>query len=175
MAPRRASSLLSAAVVVAVALVVAWWQARDAAQAPAAPPRATPTEAPRPAPSSPPPAAPSPPPQSPPPAVPSPPASTPARLDLSVIADPDERAAIVAVAEAIDRGGPFTYRKDGAVFENREKRLPVEPRGYWREYTVPTPDEADRGARRLVAGQRHELRYTRDHYRTFVVVRGPSP
>ncbi|MBL8622502.1 MAG: hypothetical protein JNK64_14410 [Myxococcales bacterium] len=168
MATRRASSLLSVAVVIAVALVVAW-QARDAAQDPAAPPRATPTEAPRPAPPSPPPAAPSPP--------RAPPASTPARarLDLSAIADPDERAAIVAVVEAIDRGGPFTYRKDGAVFENREKRLPVEPRGYWREYTVPTPDEDDRGARRLVAGQRHELRYTRDHYRTFVVVRGPSP
>lgn len=170
MAPRRAGSLLSAAVVIAVALVVAWWQARDAAQAPAAPPRAAPTDAPRPAPPSTPPAAP---PAPAPPRAPPPPA--PARLDLSAIADPDERAAIVAVVEAIDRGGPFAYRKDGAVFENREKRLPVEPRGYWREYTVPTPDDDDRGARRLVAGQRHELRYTRDHYRTFVVVRGPSP
>jgi ribonuclease T1 len=40
---------------------------------------------------------------------------------------------------AIDRGGPFTYRKDGATFENREARLPKQPRGYWREYTVPTP------------------------------------
>jgi len=167
MATRRASSLVTAAVVLVVALVAAWWQARDAAAPPTEAPRAAPTEAP-PAPTEAPP--PAPPPPAPPAAAP-----TPARLDLSAIGDPDERAAIVAVAMAIDRGGPFTYRKDGAVFENRERRLPKQPRGYWREYTVPTPDEDDRGARRLVAGQRHELRYTRDHYRSFVVIRGPSP
>ena len=164
MASRRASSLVTAAVVLVVALLAAWWQARDAA-APTEAPRAAPTEAPRAAPTEAPRAAP-------PPIAAAP---APARLDLAAIGDPDERAAIVAVAMAIDRGGPFTYRKDGAVFENREARLPKQPRGYWREYTVPTPDEDDRGARRLVAGQRHELRYTRDHYRSFVVIRGPSP
>ena len=163
MASRPASSLVTAAVVLVVALLAAWWQARDAA-APTEAPRAAPTEAPR---AAPPPIAAAPPPIA--------AAPAPARLDLAAIGDPDERAAIVAVAMAIDRGGPFTYRKDGAVFENREARLPKQPRGYWREYTVPTPDEDDRGARRLVAGQRHELRYTRDHYRSFVVIRGPSP
>jgi ribonuclease T1 len=170
MATRRASSLRSAAVVAAVALLVAWWQARDAAQSSSAPPIAAPTEASRPAPPPSPPAAPPAPPRAPPTSAPA-----PARLDLSAIPDPDERAAIVAVVEAIDRGGPFAYRKDGAIFENREKRLPPQPRGYWREYTVPTPDEDDRGARRLVAGRRRELRYTRDHYRSFVIVRGPTP
>lgn len=100
-----------------------------------------------------------------------PPAS---RLDVAGIGDADERAAIVAIARAIDRGGPFAYRKDGVVFENREHRLAAQPRGHWREYTVPTPGESDRGARRIIAGKDGELFYTRDHYRTFHRIRGPT-
>ncbi|MBN8727217.1 MAG: ribonuclease [Xanthomonadales bacterium] len=53
--------------------------------------------------------------------------------------------------ELIARGGPFPYRQDGAVFQNRERRLPQAPRGTYREYTVPTPGARDRGARRIVA------------------------
>ncbi len=94
-------------------------------------------------------------------------------LDLEGIGDADEREAIAEVARAIDRGGPFAYRKDGTVFENRERRLTARPRGHWREYTVPTPGEDDRGARRLVAGEDGELFYSRDHYRTFRRVRPP--
>ena len=75
----------------------------------------------------------------------------------------------------IKRGGPFPYRKDGATFQNRERRLPPRSRGYYREYTVPTPYAADRGARRIVAGRgttgdvrtSGEYYYTGDHYRTF--------
>ncbi|MBO2453562.1 guanine-specific ribonuclease N1 and T1 [Actinomadura barringtoniae] len=67
----------------------------------------------------------------------------------------------------IDQGGPFPYRKDGSVFSNRERRLPREPRGYYREYTVPTPGSRDRGARRIIAGKEGERYYTGDHYRTF--------
>lgn len=67
----------------------------------------------------------------------------------------------------IERGGPFPYRKDGTVFQNRERRLPQQARGYYREYTVPTPGERDRGARRIVAGQPGEYYYTADHYRSF--------
>lgn len=67
----------------------------------------------------------------------------------------------------IERGGPFPYRKDGTVFQNRERRLPLQTRGYYREYTVPTPGERDRGARRIVAGQPGEYYYTADHYRSF--------
>lgn len=93
-------------------------------------------------------------------------------IEASWIADPDERAAVTRIAALIDRGGPFAFAKDGAVFENRERRLPRRPPGYWREYTVPTPGEDDRGARRLVAGDRHELYYTRDHYQSFTALRG---
>lgn len=71
----------------------------------------------------------------------------------------------------IDAGGPFPYRRDGVVFGNREHRLPAAPRGYYREYTVPTPGARDRGARRIIAGAARERYYTDDHYRTFRRIR----
>jgi ribonuclease T1 len=67
----------------------------------------------------------------------------------------------------IERGGPFPYPKDGSVFGNRERLLPGQPRGYYREYTVPTPGARDRGARRIVAGRDGDRYYTQDHYRSF--------
>ncbi|MEV5570646.1 ribonuclease domain-containing protein [Spirillospora sp. NPDC052269] len=70
----------------------------------------------------------------------------------------------------IATGGPFPYRRDGVVFENRERRLPSEPGGYYKEYTVPTPGAGDRGARRLIGGRGGERYYTPDHYRSFVRV-----
>lgn len=72
----------------------------------------------------------------------------------------------------IERGGPFPYDRDGSVFQNREGRLPAEPRGYYREYTVPTPGASDRGARRIVTGGNPPsvYYYTADHYRTFRVI-----
>ncbi|MBD2018218.1 guanyl-specific ribonuclease Sa [Microcoleus sp. FACHB-53] len=70
----------------------------------------------------------------------------------------------------INQGGPFPYRQDGTIFRNREKRLPLAPVGYYREYTVPTPGSPNRGARRLVTGQGNEIYYTGDHYRSFVRV-----
>lgn len=72
-------------------------------------------------------------------------------------------------------GGPFRYEKDGAVFGNFERRLPRRPRGYYHEFTVPTPGARDRGARRLISGgdprSTDEVYYTGDHYRTFVRIR----
>ena len=69
----------------------------------------------------------------------------------------------------IARGGPFEYRQDGGVFQNRERRLPMQPRGYYREYTVATPGARDRGPRRIVTGGDPpvEYWYTHDHYRSF--------
>jgi ribonuclease T1 len=71
----------------------------------------------------------------------------------------------------IKQGGPFPHKRDGVVFGNRERRLPYGPRGYYREYTVPTPGARDRGARRIVAGTRGEYYYTDDHYNTFRRIR----
>ncbi|WP_116997261.1 ribonuclease domain-containing protein [Desertimonas flava] len=66
--------------------------------------------------------------------------------------------------------GPFRYRQDGAVFQNREGILPDEPDGYYHEYTVETPGSDDRGARRIVTGEGGEVFYTDDHYDSFRVV-----
>lgn len=74
-----------------------------------------------------------------------------------------------AVLDAIARGGPLPYRQDGGVFQNREGRLPRQPRGYYREYTVDTPGSDDRGPRRIVTGGHPpvEYWYSDDHYRSF--------
>ena len=69
----------------------------------------------------------------------------------------------------------FPYPQDGKVFSNREGILPAKARGYYHEYTVPTPGASNRGARRVVAGSgatgdvatAGEYYYTADHYRTF--------
>jgi len=76
----------------------------------------------------------------------------------------------------IQRGGPFPFpHKDGSIFGNFENHLPPQARGYYREYTVPTPGQRDRGARRLIAGSGRradiptsgDYYYTADHYRNF--------
>lgn len=67
----------------------------------------------------------------------------------------------------IHQGGPFPYTKDGSTFGNYERRLPSQSRGYYREYTVPTPGAYNRGARRLIAGRNGVVYYTQDHYRSF--------
>lgn len=71
------------------------------------------------------------------------------------------------VLQRIHQGGPFRYAKDGTVFSNREGRLPRHPRGYYHEYTVPTPGARDRGPQRIITGGPGEYWYTGDHYRTF--------
>jgi ribonuclease T1 len=71
----------------------------------------------------------------------------------------------------IDAGGPFPSDRDGVVFENRERLLPLEATGYYHEYTVPTPGSADRGARRIITGGPADdpdvYYWTEDHYRSF--------
>ena len=72
----------------------------------------------------------------------------------------------------IHEGGPFAHDKDGVVFGNRERLLPVMRRGYYREYTVKTPGVRHRGARRIVCGGHERTRpdkcyYTSDHYSSF--------
>jgi ribonuclease T1 len=72
---------------------------------------------------------------------------------------------------AIKRGGPFAFERDGVVFGNYERHLPSRERGYYREYTVPTPGQRSRGARRIVAGGPAEYYYSDDHYRSFRRIR----
>jgi ribonuclease T1 len=72
----------------------------------------------------------------------------------------------------IDAGGPYPYRQDGTVFQNREKLLPLEPAGYYREFTVAAPGARDRGSRRIIAGKDGERYYTPDHYQSFLRIEG---
>ncbi|MEV6355496.1 ribonuclease domain-containing protein [Streptomyces hydrogenans] len=74
----------------------------------------------------------------------------------------------------IRAGGPFPYAKDGSVFSNFERILPPRKRGYYHEYTVRTPGERDRGARRIVTGGEGERYYTDDHYESFREVVGDA-
>ena len=107
-------------------------------------------------------------------------AGVPAPVHAPVAAPGAGQDALPAEARAtlrrIAAGGPFVHAQDGAVFGNREHRLPPRPRGWYREYTVDTPGARDRGARRIVAGgdPPREYWYTDDHYRSFrqVAARG---
>jgi ribonuclease T1 len=101
-----------------------------------------------------------------------------ATRDAAARADAPAAVAISALpAEArttldlIRAGGPFPYSRDGVVFSNRERLLPAQPRGYYHEYTVPTPGAGTRGARRIVCGgdvaARSECYYSDDHYQSF--------
>jgi ribonuclease T1 len=86
---------------------------------------------------------------------------------LATIAEsalPDEADTTLALVRA---GGPFPYEEDGGVFGNRERLLPRHPGGYYREYTVETPGEGDRGPRRIIAGADGDLYWTSDHYASF--------
>ncbi len=79
------------------------------------------------------------------------------------------------VLAAIHASGPFASKRDGIPFGNREGFLPLHPRGYYAEYTVPTPGARTRGARRIIAGRgatgnfstSNEYYYTNDHYQSF--------
>jgi ribonuclease T1 len=75
----------------------------------------------------------------------------------------------------VHQGGPFPHEKDATVFGNRERQLPRQARGYYREYTVRTPGASDRGARRIVCGGEVPAKpqacyYTADHYASFRVI-----
>jgi ribonuclease T1 len=77
-----------------------------------------------------------------------------------------------ATEQLIRAGGPFPHSKDGTTFGNRERLLPAQRRGYYREYTVRTPGARDRGARRIVCGGSRAVApeacyYTEDHYASF--------
>lgn len=74
---------------------------------------------------------------------------------------------VSGTVDLILQGGPFPYRQDGVVFANAERHLPIEARGYYHEFTVPTPGSPDRGARRIITGLDGEFYYTADHYESF--------
>ncbi len=98
----------------------------------------------------------------------------PAQIDgLPVITLEELPRQALETLALIDDGGPFPFSKDGVTFQNRERLLPRQANGYYREYTVITPGEDDRGARRIVSGEEGELYYTDDHYASFARIWQP--
>jgi ribonuclease T1 len=106
----------------------------------------------------------------------------PDKADSSSSSSSTQQEATIALAalpkqgrstyDLIIQGGPFPYDKDGTVFGNRERLLPAQKRGYWREYTVKTPWARNRGAKRIVCGGAQPKApdvcyYTQDHYASF--------
>lgn len=144
--PRTKREWAVAVVLVLLALAVWWWQQRADA------PEATPVQPDRPS------------------------ASASVIPDRHSV-DPASGLPLVTVGELpaeaeetldlIDDGGPYPYDRDGVTFGNFEGILPEHERGYYREYTVPTPGEDDRGARRIVTGGPDEFFWTSDHYESF--------
>jgi ribonuclease T1 len=110
----------------------------------------------------------------------SPPAATPSVSTSSRSGTSPQSSGVVALSSLpaqagttvalIEHGGPFPYPQDGVVFNNAEKLLPQHSRGFYHEYTVPTPGARDRGARRIVIGKDGSYFYTGDHYDSFVRV-----
>ena len=87
--------------------------------------------------------------------------------DLPAVAVADLPAQARDTLRAIKQGGPFPFKRDGAVFNNFEQDLPKHRRGYYHEYTVVTPGMNNRGVRRIITGESGEYYYTADHYQTF--------
>ena len=87
-----------------------------------------------------------------------------ALADISVKQLPPEARDTINL---IEKNGPYPYDRDGIVFGNFEKRLPIKERGYYNEFTVKTPGVKHRGARRIVTGKGGERYYSDDHYKTF--------
>ncbi|MEO8283936.1 MAG: ribonuclease domain-containing protein [Pseudarthrobacter sp.] len=94
-------------------------------------------------------------------AVPANPSGLPAVSESALPAEARRTLALIR------KGGPYSYSQDDQTFGNFERILPRKASGYYREYTVTTPGESDRGARRIVAGAGGEKYYTQDHYDSF--------
>lgn len=86
---------------------------------------------------------------------------------LETIAESKLPREATATLALIRDGGPYPYDQDDKTFQNREGILPQQKRGYYREYTVETPGEDDRGPRRIVTGGDGDLYWTTDHYDSF--------
>ena len=96
------------------------------------------------------------------------PITAPSGVDTIAVAElpPQGRDTLALIAA----GGPYPYKQDGVVWENREGRLPKQKRGFYHEFTVVTPASPDRGARRIITGQDGARYYTADHYGSFKLV-----
>ncbi|MEZ4635732.1 MAG: ribonuclease domain-containing protein [Caldilineaceae bacterium] len=57
------------------------------------------------------------------------------RSGLPTVAFDDLPVQAQETIELIDAGGPFPFSRDGIIFQNRERILPLHNQGYYHEYT----------------------------------------
>jgi len=93
--------------------------------------------------------------------------------------------AIMGLLSDIYNGIHLPYAQDGATFTNKEGRLPAQPSGFYKEYTLLTgsaphtvviggttyqvaPDLSARGSERIIVGGGEKVYYTPDHYAHFI-------
>lgn len=104
------------------------------------------------------------------------------------ISDTKRRDAIVKLIEKIINCEKLPFKEDGQIFYNKENKLPQMPKGYYREYTLVVPKDADkefyigdtlytaypsygsRGPERIVIGGGKDIYYTPTHYDSFVKI-----
>lgn len=93
----------------------------------------------------------------------------------------DEPAEVADAVAIVRNNGPYLRpRNDGGIFGNRERLLPRQASGYYREYTVEAPGQRFPGPRRLITGGQAKLGaeptiwfYTADHYESFCELVNP--
>jgi filamentous hemagglutinin len=72
----------------------------------------------------------------------------------------------------IREGKSARHRNDGAIFLNREGKLPKKrDREYYREFVLKKKDLPFPGPQRVIVGKEGEVYFTGDHYKTFTRVR----
>ncbi len=103
------------------------------------------------------------------------------------IEDASRIKSIMKLISDIYNGVHLPYAQDGAVFSNKEGRLPVQPRGFYKEYTLLTgdaphkvviggisyevaPDLSARGSERIIIGGGENIYYTPNHYANFILL-----
>jgi len=112
-------------------------------------------------------------------------APAPGKTFSPVVEDQARIKAIMKLVADIYNGKPLPYSQDGSTFKNKEGKLPVQPAGFYKEYTLLTgdaphkvtiggvsytvaPDLSARGSERVIIGGGQRIYYTPDHYAHFI-------
>lgn len=112
-------------------------------------------------------------------------APAPGKDFTPVIEDAARIKAIMKLVSDIYNGKPLPYAQDGTTFKNKEGKLPAQPAGFYKEYTLLTgdtphtvviggttyqvaPDLSARGSERVIVGGGEKVYYTPDHYAHFI-------
>ena len=114
-------------------------------------------------------------------------APAPGRDFTPKIEDASRIKSIMKLVTDIYNGKPLPYSQDGSTFKNKEGKLPVQPAGFYKEYTLLTgsaphtvviggttyqvaPDLSARGSERIIIGGGEKIYYTPDHYAHFILL-----